>query len=308
MSLTAKQLEQRLDYICGSDAAVICGISPYNNKIKLWQEKTRQIHSEDISHKACIKAGNFLEPAIRTWFEEETGLKVTLDPNLIIHKDVPYMAGNIDGWVGDDAIFEAKTASYDIGWGEQGENTIPDIYLCQVAHYMAVCDVKRAYVAVLIRGNDFRHYVIDRNKKLEEMILRTQKSFWDCVRTRVAPRPMSGAEVISLHGYKSIKEPVVADGTIQQSLLTLEEIKQTIKKLDVQKQEVEDKIKIFMGQNDTLLSQSGKIAVTWKSAKSTKRFDAISLREDDIETYSKYIKEFSASRRFVLKTKEGLEL
>jgi putative phage-type endonuclease len=308
MSLTAKQLEERLDYICGSDAATICGISPYGDKIKLWQEKTRQIHAEDISDKPYIKAGNFLEPAVRAWFEKETGMTVTLDPKLIVHKDIAYMAGNIDGWVGDDAIFEAKTASFDTGWGEQGDNTIPDHYLCQVSHYMAVCDVKRAYVAVLIRGNDFRHYVIDRNYKLEEMLLRTQKSFWDCVRTRVAPRPASGAEVISLHGYKSIEEPVVANGDIQQDLIQLEKVKQTIKKLDSQKSELEDKIKIFMGQNDTLLSQSGKIAVTWKSAKSTKRFDSASLKEDDVETYSKYVKEFSASRRFILKTNEGLEL
>jgi hypothetical protein len=57
-----------------------------------------------------------------------------------------------------------------------------------------------------------------------------------------------------------------------------------------------------------LLSQSGKIAVTWKPAKNTTRFDSSSFKEDEPETYSKYTKEFSASRRFVLKTQEGLEL
>jgi putative phage-type endonuclease len=308
MSLTAKQLEERLDYVCGSDASIIVGISPYKNQIQLWQEKTRQIRAEDISHKPYVKAGNFLEPAVRAWFEKETGLTVTLEPKLLVHDDIEYMAGNIDGWVGDNAIFEAKTASYDTGWGEQGDNTIPDHYLCQVSHYMAVANVKRAYVAVLIRGNDFRHYVIDRNYKLEEMILRKQKEFWHCVKTRTAPRLMSGQEVISLHGYKSIEEPVVADGEIQQKIFELEEVKQSIKKLDIQKSALEDNIKIFMGQNDTLLSQSGKIAVTWKSAKITKRFDAASLKEDNVEMYSKYTKEFSASRRFVLKTQEGLEL
>jgi predicted phage-related endonuclease len=166
--------------------------------------------------------------------------------------------------------------------------------------------IERAYVAVLIRGNDFRHYIIDRNEKLEEMILRKHDEFWTYVKTRTAPRPLSGSEVISLHGYKSVEEPVVADGEIQQKIFELEEVKQNLKKLDIQKSELEDKIKIFMGQNDTLLSQSGKIAATWKTAKNTTRFDASSLKENDIETYSKYTKEFSQSRRFVLKNLEAL--
>ncbi len=306
MSLTEKQLDERLDFICGSDAAVICGVSPYSNQIQLWQEKTRQIKAKDISDKPSVKAGNFLESAVRKWFESETGLEVTIDERLIIHEDIPYMAGHIDGWVGEDAIFEAKTTSYEHGWGEHGDNTIPDHYLCQVAHYMAVCDVKKAYVAVLIRGTDFRYYIIERNPKLEEMLIRKQKEFWNCVKKNIAPLPMSGQEVISLHGYKSINEPVLADGEINELVINLKDIRQTEDELSKRKKVIEDKIKVFMGEKDTLLDLNGRIAITWKGAVPSKRFDANAFKASNEEEYSKYIRECSSSRRFLIKQPEGL--
>jgi putative phage-type endonuclease len=301
MSLSQNQLNERLNYICGSDAAVICGVSPYANHIELWQEKTRQITPKDISHKACIKAGNFLEPAVRSWFEAETGLKVTTDDRLIVHDKIPFMAGHIDGWVGTDSIFEAKTSSYDYGWGETGTGDIPDHYLCQVAHYMAVCDVKKAYVAVLIRGTDFRFYVIERNMKLEEMLIRKQEEFWECVKKNYPPRILSGQEVISLHGYKSVEESLVATGEISELLINLRDIRLEEDRMSKTKKDLEDKIKVFMGEKDTLLDLSGKIAVIWKSSKPTKRFDATRFKEDNEREYSKYVKECSASRRFLIK-------
>jgi putative phage-type endonuclease len=304
VSLTEHQIQERLDYICGSDAAVICGVSPWGNVVQLWQEKTRQIFPEDISDKPYIKAGNFLEPAVRAWFEDETGLKVTLDKSLIVHPTIPYLAGNIDGRVGTDAIFEAKTASHDEGWGQTNNNQIPDHYLLQISHYMMVADVKKAHIAVLIRGNDFRYYTIERNPKLEEMMLRKYKEFWKCVTKNIAPIPSNGEEVLSLYGYKSIEEQVVADYLIQEDLQRLENVRESIKKSEALKEKLEDKIKIFMGQKDTLLSSSGKIAATWKQANESRRFDLLTFKTENEELYNTYTKTCAASRRFIFKQQQ----
>jgi len=73
MSLTEKQLADRLKYVTGSDAAVILGLSPWKGIVQLYQEKTGYIEQEDMSDKPWIKAGNYLEPVIRQWFQDETG-------------------------------------------------------------------------------------------------------------------------------------------------------------------------------------------------------------------------------------------
>jgi putative phage-type endonuclease len=309
MSLTSEQLEERLNYICGSDAAVICGVSPWGNIVQLWQEKTRQIHRKDISDNPYIKAGNFLEPAVKAWFEHETGLKVTIDNNLIVHPEIPYLAGNIDGRVGDDAIFEAKTASHDEGWGQTNHNQIPDHYLLQISHYMLVANVQKAHVAVLIRGNDFRYYTIERNPKLEEMMLRKYREFWKCVTKNIAPTPSNGAEVLSLYGYRSIEDQVTADNDIEENLEKLNHVRESIKKASELKDKLEDKIKIYMGQKDTLLTTSGKIAATWKEAAESRRFDMQAFKEENEELHNKYVKTGAASRRFIFKQQqEGQEV
>lgn len=304
MSLTPEQLEQRLNYICGSDCATILGLNPWSNRVALWQEKTRQIVPEDISHKPAVMAGNFLEPAVRKWFEAHTGLKVTEEPNLIVHPIHKWMAGNIDGWVGDNKkeILEIKTTSCDKGWGRNGENKIPDNYLCQITHYMAVTCADVCHVAVLIRGTDFRVYRYERNIELEDIIIEKEQAFWKLIQEEIPPQIKSSDEVLSFHGYKSKEQAIVSTQVVDAYIGELESLKQDIEKLQIKKDCVENRIKLFMGENDTLLDMNGKIAITWKQANSSKRFDSSAFKKANIEEYSKYLKHTESSRRFSLKT------
>ena len=304
MSLTPEQLEQRLNYICGSDCATIMGLNPWSNRVKLWQEKTRQIVAEDISEKPCVIAGNFLEPAVRSWFESHTGLKVTEEPNLIIHPLHKWMAGNIDGWVGDNKkeILEIKTTSCDKGWGKNGENKIPDNYLCQITHYMAVTCADVCHVAVLIRGTDFRTYRYERNIELEDIIIEREQAFWNLVQKEIPPEVKSSDEVLSFHGYKSKEQTIISTQVIDAYISELEALKKNIETLQEQKDCVENRIKLFMGENDTLLDVNGKIAITWKQSTPSKRFDSCAFKKANLEEYSKYLKQTESARRFSLKT------
>lgn len=306
--LTDEQLEQRLNYICGSDCATILGLNPWSNRVKLWQEKTRQIVADDISHKPAVKAGNFLEPAIRAWFEAEKGLKVTEEPNMIIHPIHKWMAGNIDGWVGEDKkeILEIKTTSCDKGWGKQGENKIPDNYLCQISHYMAVTCSEVCHVAVLIRGTDFRTYRYTRNIELEDIIIEKEQQFWKLVTDCTPPTPLTSDEIVSFHGYHAVKESIVADENIEKIIEDLREVKKKLKLVEEEKLNLESQIKLFMGQKDTLVDQNGKITATWHAPYESKRFDSGKFKKDNEEIYKEYIKLCKYPRKFSLKTNEGL--
>ena len=54
--------------------------------------------------------------------------------------------------------------------GEPGTDEIPDYYMTQVQHYLAVTGVKTADVAVLIGGNDFRIYTIEADEELQSFV------------------------------------------------------------------------------------------------------------------------------------------
>lgn len=302
MALTEKQRIERCNYIGGSDAATICGVNPYGNIIELWQEKLGLKEIDDISDKPQIRAGNYLEPVVAQWFQDDTDILVEIHPDTFYHKDHAFMAANVDRLItGKQAGLECKTAGYSNGWGEIGENIIPDYYLCQVAHYTAVLDYERWYIAVLIGGNDFRWYVYERNQKLEDMILAKEKAFWECVKTETPPEPRTPEEVISLYSQATEEEPLIVNDEIEQAIHLLNGNKELMKTAELQVKIQETKIKSFMKNHDVLHGRNGKPLATWKNSKAPIRFDAKSFSSENQELYEKYLKQGNPSRRFSIK-------
>ena len=197
--LTEEQKRFRLDYISGSDAPIICGLSFFCTPQKLWEYKTKRAVQEDIGDLPHVKAGIMLEGALREWLSEVIGMKVAACPDTFTSDKHHWMIGNIDGLIGGcNAIAEIKTSSHVHGWGDDGTSIIPRAYHVQVAHYMAVTNTERCYVGVLIRGVDFRHYCIERDIKLERYIIEKEKEFWDCVLHDTPPNVASNYELLRL--------------------------------------------------------------------------------------------------------------
>lgn len=302
MSLTEAQKEQRLNFITGSDCSTILGVNPYGNIIDLWQQKLRLAVAEDISDKPFVKAGNYLEPVVAQWFSDETGKLCEIDTEFKIHKSISYMAGNIDRKItGENSILECKTTSRDDNWGAYGDNIIPDHYLCQCAHYAAVCDVDRVFIAVLIRGSDFRWYTYERNAKLEEIILAKEKAFWECVKTETPPEPRTPDEVISLYSQATDEEPLIINEEIQVACERLFMAKVNTKINEKIQKDLETQIKAYMKNHDILHGHDGKPCVTWKNAKGSLRFDAKRFAEENQAIYEKYLVMGKPQRRFLIK-------
>ena len=105
------------------------------------------------------------------------------------------MLANLDGVcevpdVGT-CIFEAKTASaFKAG---EWEDTIPDEYQLQIAHYLSVTGYQGAYVAVLIGGNTFRWKFMERDEELISMLVELETAFWRHVQEGTPP-PLDGSE------------------------------------------------------------------------------------------------------------------
>lgn len=267
MSLTKEQLKTRLGYLTGSDASVVCGVSPYTNRIELWQYKTGQIAQEPIAPQLEEK-GTFLEPAIRKWFEHKTGKKVDILEDMIVSDSHPFMAGHVDGVIDGKYIFEAKTSIFREGWGEQGIFEIPDNYLCQVAHYCSLKDeYEGAWIAVLIGNHDLRWYFYERDYRLEKRIIELETQFWELVQSVTPPEPHSGKEVISLYGRSVSESRTNSNVEIDLKLDELREVKATLKNFTKRKEKIEDAIKVHLGQSQYLYDLAGNLVVTWKANK-----------------------------------------
>src|SRR3981081_4741252 len=98
----------RRSFIGGSDARVIMG-DEEAALIRLWREKRGEVGPEDLSGNLIVQLGTVTEDLNRSWYERNTGRRVTDVQRGVKHSAIPWMAATLDGIVeGTGAVFEAK--------------------------------------------------------------------------------------------------------------------------------------------------------------------------------------------------------
>ena len=171
---------------------MVCGINRYKSPVELWMEKTDQMPSQEAGEAAYW--GTQLEPFVRAEFTKRTGIEVIHTMQLLQSEEHPFMLANLDGIcdvpdVGK-CIFEAKTAS--AYKASEWEDTIPDEYMLQVQHYMAVTGYRGTYIAALIGGNSFKWKFVERDEELISMLIELEANFWNHVEELTVP-PLDGS-------------------------------------------------------------------------------------------------------------------
>ncbi len=77
----------------GSDEAAL---------IRLWREKRGEAEPEDLSGNLIVQLGAATEELNRSWYERNTGRRVTDVQRRVRHSAIPWMAATLDGIVEGD--------------------------------------------------------------------------------------------------------------------------------------------------------------------------------------------------------------
>src|SRR5438477_11230898 len=111
MELPGRRIADSRDrraFIGGSDARIIIG-DDESALIKLWREKRGEIGPEDLSGNLIVQLGTVTEDLNRSWYERNSGRRVTDVQRHVKHSAIPWMAATLDGIVEETAaVFEAK--------------------------------------------------------------------------------------------------------------------------------------------------------------------------------------------------------
>lgn len=299
MNARQEWLTARKTGIGGSDVAAILGLSKWRTPYSVWQDKTGQ--GVEVEDNAPMKWGRALEPVIRQEYAEQTGRIVLQPADMLRHPKHDFMLANLDGMTEDGRVVEIKTARNANGWGEPGSDQVPQDYLFQVQHYMAVTGFVVADVAVLIGGSDFRLYEVPADAELQEMMIDAEAEFWKRVLDNNPPEPITMADALAKYGRSSRTEAVVADAAVEAAVATLLALKEQA--LVMQASEETAKAIIFkaMADRDTLTNANGKTLATWRAQDGAKRFDSAAFKAEHADLYPKYLKQGEPSRRFLLK-------
>ena len=291
-------LRYRKRGIGGSDAGAICGLNPYVTAMQVYHDKTSD--TADDTDNEAMRQGRDLEEYVSQRFMEATGKKVRRANAIFYNEDNPFMLANVDRLlVGEDAGLECKTASpYMADKWKDGE--IPMHYQIQCHHYMAVCDTRAWYIAILIYGKEFKFHKIERDEDIITDLIQIEKDFWEnnvLGHTLPAPDGSKAADTVISNYFKETKPvsillPPSFDGMLEHR----QDLVSAIDEMKKEKKQIEQELKLYMGKAET--AENDQFKVSWKPVDSS-RVDGNKLKEEQPEIYAKYQKTIH-SRRFTI--------
>jgi len=306
-------LQIRNQGIGASDAAAAVGLNPYQSQLELWMIKTGRMLPTPMPEagegRSPLHWGQALEPLVARHYSEATGRRVRRVNAVLQHpdSDKPWMLANLDYAVAKDPdvqILECKTA------GEFGarlwKDGVPDYIQCQVQHQLAVTGDQAADVAVLICGQEFRTYRIERNQELIDALIVLEQQFWDLVWTDTPPSA-DGSE--SAHKALQALFPTDDGETLDltnrddlaDSLNRLKALRDQLKSLQSEEASLKQRLQQAMGDASTAELANGRIS--WKRSKDSTTTDVARLLKDHPKLADAYQTTRPGSRRFLILNK-----
>lgn len=297
--------------IGSSDAAAACGLNPHQSMLELWMIKTGRLNpaveqTQEHSYSP-LYWGHQLEPLIAQYYQKRTGHKVRRVNAVLQHAapDLSFMLANLDyAVVGHDEIqiLECKSVGE---WGaKRWKEAVPLYVLIQVQHQLAVTGKQAAHVCALICGHDAKIYKVERNEKVIEQIIASERIFWTCVEKDIPPSvdaSVSAAKALQLL-YPEHKALETVDfrtlAGVDQLFDDLLREDQYLADHQTKYDYLKHRIQSLMKNAEKAIFSNGTI--TWKKSKDTTGLDQKALLKDQPELLAQYPQIRQGSRRFQL--------
>lgn len=283
-------LALRLKGVGGSDAAAVCGLSRWNSPLDIWLQKTGRKSAEPDND--AMAWGRLLEPVIRSEFSRRAGLEVVECPFMFASKDFPFMIANVDGVVsekdGSKSILEIKTSNSSTT-SKDLDDGLPVEWFLQIQHYLAVCDLHSAYLAVLFGGNKFHYEKILRDDDTIQTIIALEQNFWNEYVLKDIQPPVdskSGDALASLYPSSDKSTSVVLPAETDELIAQYLEIKKAEDDIKTAKADCENKLKDLLKNSETGTTPSG-YTVSWKSY-SQNRLDSTKLKASHPDIFAQF--------------------
>ncbi|WP_420768731.1 YqaJ viral recombinase family protein [Parageobacillus thermoglucosidasius] len=292
-------LAARRKGIGGSDIAAIVGLNKYKSPIQVYLDKIGELPEEETGEAAYW--GTVLEEVVAKEFSKRTGLKVKRRNAILRHKKYPYFLANVDRLiVGRKEGLECKTASEYLK-DQWNEESVPDAYFVQCQWYMAITGFQKWHLAVLIGGNKFRMFEIERDDELIAILERKAYEFWNNhVIPKVPPAfdgSQASSDLLAAMYPEHVEESIDLPEYFAEKLKRRDELKAMIDELAEEKKAIENEIKSYMGEKKYGFVAGRKI--TW-TRYTVEKFDKDALKRDHPDIYAKYVTEGRKSQ-FVVK-------
>lgn len=301
-------LHARKSGIGSSDAAAAVGLNPYKSQLELWMEKTGRDAGlpkpDPEDDTSPMYWGTLLEMFVASHYTKKTGNRIRRVNAVLQHPEYAWMLANLDREVtGSDEvqILECKTAG--MNGARLWREGVPEYVQLQVMHQLAVTGKAAADVAVLVCGNEFRTYRIERDDTLIARLIELEAQFWQYVETDTAP-PADGSDsadtaLRALYPQDSGQVLNLSEDTGMGAVFAdLMSVRASITSQSALESNLKQSIQQRMGDATKAVFEGGE--VTWRRSKDSVVLDAGKLISDQPDLMQSYSMIRSGSRRFLI--------
>jgi len=280
-------VDGRREYLGSTDISAILGLHPYKSARQVYMEKKGLVGPIPLNEK--MVHGQNLELYVSQLYSKLTGRKLHKS-KLYQHKSFPFLAANPDYEIRGERplrLLECKTAGHFAGAEfRDSVDAIPDQYLCQVMWQLAITGRQVCDLAVLIGGQDFRIYTVERDDALVRRLLEDAVIWWHSYIVNDVPPPLTGDEpdcnmIKQQYPDSNNGDSIYATEAIDDLCLMLRESKEAKDSAAKEQARIENCIKEYMRDAGAMTFSEG--VIYWRS-------------------------DVNGSRRFVTKFKERSKL
>ena len=306
---TQDWVDERKNYIGGSEVAAVLGLSQYSTPLQVWMKKKGLLPPEE--ENPIMAFGHYFEPVMAAHFENITGLKTRKLSKPFVHKKHDFLRANIDRQVlasrsfglDSTAVLELKTTTSQRMRALDGQP--PEEWLYQIQHYLALTGYEVAFLQIYERDTCHFHepMLVTRDEDLIIDIESKLVEWWQTYMLDESedgegrrPEPINGEDALILYPESDSGKVLEISPKAYGLYTELQEVRS--KKSDHMEQEefLKTKLKDHLGTAERLVL-AGKNLVSWKS-QTTNRFDVSAFRREHPVFYKQFTKTQS-TRRFL---------
>lgn len=298
---TPEWLAQRTQGIGGTDAADL--FLDTKSRFSMWRDKKGLSEAKYIRPElqAQFDYGHSREPELARIFTTRTGLR-TRNTGTWSRRDQPWALANPDRFVGPDGILEIKTTGAYTDAAKSWRDGTPHSKAWIQAHWYAY--VTGRTVLWFIAEVDRVPHILgpyDRDEALIETLAALAAEFWGSVQGDVEPDPTARdaavAYPLSIEG-KTVTVDPWSDTRVD--LERLRTLRAEAKDLEAEAEDIEDSIKLELGDAEALVDEAGRPLVTWKTATRKGSIDKKAMTAAGLDV-DEYRKPSSTYRTFTVK-------
>lgn len=300
-------LQNRTMGIGASEAASVLGLNPWETPYQLWRRK-KGLDAPKVENFA-MKAGHYLEDAVSKFFADEshcTIIKSSTDDFTILDPEHPMLRVSPDRtfWrLGarhndkEKSILECKTTQMSID-----PDNIPKHWFCQLQMNLGVGEYKDGALAWLTMGREFGCVDVEFNPDFYEWMKGELITYWErYIIGDQVPTSVTAEDVMLKFGKHTAGKDKVATNEITEQIERLKAIKKEAKTFDTEAKEIENNLKLFFEDAESIVDGNGRTLATWKAPKPSVTFDKKKFQAENPDLYSSYCEETRGARRLLIK-------